>query len=288
MTESTTNPPSKASWTHLFREILRRYLRLAIPYLAMVGLLIAACTISDWLRSPLNLIDGLSWEKIAAHLFFLQDLLGLGNFSAGTWYLCIEFQWSCFVLLLAFLSNRIGSDTPQVKSRNILIRWGLLFPIGVTSAWHWSRNEAWESCFLYFASQYILGLFLGWNMQNKLPLWSLLLYALCIVTSLTVNPRPQLLVSVVIAGLLWFATRGSIHWRLPRALSWLSEISYSLFLIHYLSNGIVLKAIDPWARTSPTHAAGAMMIAFISSLFAADIFHRFIEKPTNRWLKKNL
>jgi len=288
ITESSPQTKSKPSWPHLLREILRRYLRLAIPYLAMMGLLIAACTISDWIQSPLNLIDGLSWKKIAAHLFFLQDILGLGNFSAGTWYLCIEFQWSCFVLLLAFLSNLVVSDSPKVKSRSILIRATLLFPIGITSAWYWSRNEAWEACFLYFASQYILGLFLGWNMQNKLPLWALVLYALCIATSLTINSRPQLLVSLMIAGLIWFATRWSIHWKLPRALSWLSDISYSLFLIHYLSNGIVLKAIDPWARTSPTHAATAMMIALFISLLAAHIFHRFVEAPANRWLKKRL
>ncbi|MFM8398715.1 MAG: hypothetical protein ACKOAH_12875, partial [Pirellula sp.] len=63
-------------------------------------------------------------------------------------------------------------------------------------------------------------------------------------------------------------------------------ISYSLFLVHYLVDGLVLKLIDPWAKQSPSWAAGAMAIAFACSLGVADLFHRFVERPAIRWIKR--
>jgi peptidoglycan/LPS O-acetylase OafA/YrhL len=56
--------------------------------------------------------------------------------------------------------------------------------------------------------------------------------------------------------------------------------------VHYLINGLVLKLIDPWARQSPSWAVVAMVVAFACSLLAADAFHRFVETPAIRWLKK--
>lgn len=284
--ESRNSPG--VSWHNLVRDLLQRYLRLALPYLAMLLLLHLASWGSNYLGKPLNQIEDWSWPKFVSHFLFMQDLLGFGNFSAGTWYLCIEFQWSCFVLLLAYLASCLEKGSNADRSNSVLVRTAVLFPIGIASAWYWSRNHEWEASFLFFASQYILGVFLGWNLQNRLPTWMLLVYSFGIGASLLVNPRPQMFASILIACTLWIGTKWTIGWKLPRTMSWLSEISYSLFLTHYLINGIVFLAIDSWASQSPGNAAGAMMIAFTISLLVAHIFHRYVEAPTNRWSKQVL
>jgi peptidoglycan/LPS O-acetylase OafA/YrhL len=264
------------------QEILKRYLRLAIPYLVMLAALLAVNFIATSNGWSLNQIESFSWPQLLAHVFFLQDLFGYGNFSAGTWYLCIELQWSCFVLLLGYLAKRWSHD----KIDPVQYQVAILFPLGIASAWFWSRSETWEAYFLFFAAQYVLGVLLGFKLQGRLPSWVLFLYCSVIAGSLVINPRPQLMVSLLVAGFLFYSPSWAQDLKLPSLFAWLSEISYSLFLVHYLINGLVLKLIDPWARQSPSWAVAAMVVAFACSLLAADAFHRFVETPAIRWLKK--
>jgi peptidoglycan/LPS O-acetylase OafA/YrhL len=230
----------------------------------------------------LNQFESFSWPQLLAHVFFLQDVFGYENFSAGTWYLCIELQWSCFVLLLGYLAKRWSFD----KIDPVQYQVAVLFPLGIASAWYWSRNETWEAYFLFFAAQYVLGVLLGFKLQSRLPSWIFFLYCSVIAGSLVINPRPQLMVSLLVAGILYCTPSWAQDRKLPSLFAWLSEISYSLFLVHYLINGLVLKLIDPWARQSPSWAVAAMVVAFACSLLAADAFHRFVETPAIRWLKK--
>ncbi|MFM8572563.1 MAG: acyltransferase family protein [Pirellula sp.] len=270
LTASIDKPIESLSET--LRRIFDRYLRLSIPYVAMLVLLLGVAGFTHVLSWPLNQIESFSIPQLVSHLFFLQDILGYGNFSAGTWYLCIEFQWSCFVIVMAYLANRYriqGVDP-------VVLRATVLFPLGLVSSWYWSRSGDWEPYFLFFAAQYILGFYLGWNLQGRLPLFVLILYALGIGASLWINPRPQLAVSLGVAAFLWSLVGWTKHWKLPLVFQWLSDISYSLFLIHYLINGLVLKAIDSWASRSPSFAAGAMLIAFLCSIAAATLFHRLL------------
>ena len=264
------------------QDILKRYLRLAIPYLVMLSFFLVTNFVAIHYGWSLNQIDSFSWPQLATHTLFLQDIFGYGNFSAGTWYLCIELQWSCFVLLLGYVANRWQTG----KFNSVQTQVAILFPLGVASAWLWSRSESFEPYFLFFASQYVLGFFLGLSLQGKLPRLALLLYSTAISLSLAINPRPQLLTSLLVAGLLLYLVPRLQSWQLPLFFRWLGDISYSLFLVHYLVNGLVLKLIDPLAKQSPSWAAGAMAIAFACSLGVADLFHRFVEQPAIRWIKR--
>ena len=264
--------------------LVSRYARLAVPYLVMLALLLSTAWFTNRIGWRLDQVESFSWPQFVAHLFFLQDLLGYDHFSAGTWYLCIEFQWSCFLLLVSYGVNRWGLDA----SKSLRVRATLLFLLGVSSAWIWSRSSAWESSFLFFASQYVLGIFLGWTIQRRVPMWVLVLYGLSIAGSVWINPRPQIVVSLIVAAVLYGGFRWFSHWRLPACVRWLSDVSYSLFLVHYLVNGVVLKAIDPWASQSPIHAVAAMAIAFACSLVVAAGFYRVVESPTQAWLKRSL
>jgi peptidoglycan/LPS O-acetylase OafA/YrhL len=274
-------PAGAMDWVAFARGLLDRYLRLAIPYLVMLFLLLGTVWMTDRFGWPLHLIESFSWPQFVSHLFLVQNLLGFENFSAGTWYLCIELQWSFFIVGLTFFANGFRTD----HGASVLVRTWLLFPLGLLSAWIWSRGDRWEAFFFYFAAQYVLGTFLGWTLQGKLPTWILSLYSLLVAGSLILNPRPQLLISLLVVPVLFFGYTRTKNWILPGYLRWLSDISYSLFLVHYLINGLVLKTLDGWSSQGPVQAAAGMLIAFGCSLLAADVFHRWVEGPWQRWVR---
>ena len=274
-------PDGKMGLGELMQGILDRYLRLAIPYLIMLFVLLGLVWLADRFGWPLHLIDSFSWYQFASHLFLMQNLLGFENFSAGTWYLCIELQWSCLIVVLTFLANRFQPD----HGASVLARTLLLFPLGLWSAFVWSRSDRWEAFLLFFAAQYVLGIFLGWTLQGRLPTWVLSLYSLSVAGSLMLNPRPQLMISLLVVPVLFFGYWRTKDWVLPASMRWLSDVSYSLFLVHYMVNGLVLRIIDDWSSQGAVQAAAGMLIAFACSLVAAFCFHRWIEGPWQRWIR---
>jgi peptidoglycan/LPS O-acetylase OafA/YrhL len=274
-------PDGKMGLGELIQGILDRYLRLAIPYLIMLFVLLGLVWITDRFGWPLHLIDSFSWYQFVSHLFLIQNLLGFENFSAGTWYLCIELQWTCSIVVLTFLANRFQRD----RGASVLARTLLLFPLGLWSAWVWSRSDRWEAFLPYFAAQYVLGIFLGWTLQGRLPSWVLSLYSLSVAGSLMLNPRPQLMISLLVVPVLFFGYWRTKDWVLPASIRWLSDVSYSLFLVHYMVNGVVLRILDDWSSQGAVQAAAGMLIAFACSLVAAICFHRWVEGPWQRWVR---
>lgn len=74
---------------------LYRYIcRLGIPYLGAVLLVIPAYLVArGWL--PEEVVGSpVSLRGLLAHAFFMQDILGYEQLSAGLWFVCISFNKS--------------------------------------------------------------------------------------------------------------------------------------------------------------------------------------------------
>ena len=267
------------------RAFFARYIRLAMPYLVMLGLLLMAGWWTREYQLKPVLIDSFSWEKTGAHLLFLQDVLGFGNYSAGTWYLCIDIQYALLFLgmsVLVYSVDRVGR--PPWPATHTL--GGALAILGLISMWYWNREPKLDRYVIYFLSSIVLGSLLAWTLQGRLPSWIIVVYSLSMVASLVVDYRPRLVVALVVAALIAIGLSYLPKLPVPGWLRWLGRISYSLFLIHYLVNGLVLMAVNPWIGTSPVRALLAEVLAFLGSLGAAAILYRTVEIPTQRWLKK--
>ena len=115
-------PEKPISVRKAFSTLGARYVRLAAPYLVMLMFLIAVSfsTLSRGMDPPL--IDSFSWLQLLAHLFFLQDILGFGNLSAGTWYLCIDIQYVALFLLMQVLLQAIGKIVKQDFSGPVALK----------------------------------------------------------------------------------------------------------------------------------------------------------------------
>ena len=74
------------------------------------------------------------------------------------------------------------------------------------------------------------------------------------------------------AAIAWFPTAKS------RFINWLGEISFSLYLLHTL---VGMRVLNLMLRGSPgpLQMALAVSAAVAASLFAAWLFHRFVERP---------
>ncbi len=271
------------SWRQACSSFVVRYMRLVVPYLVMLLLLITV----SWSRitSGMNppLIDSFSWWQFLAHVFFLQDVFGFGNLSAGTWYLCIDIQYVGLYLLMQAVLHSVGKIVKKDLSNPIMMA-TFLVPLGMISIWYWSRNQANDTFVFFFLGPIVLGTLVAWQWKRMIPSWVLLFYTVGMVSSLAIEFRPRLLVALGAALILYVVVRNGRDPQVPRSLLWLGRISYCLFLIHYLVNGLVLHSVNDWIGESPFRAFTAMIGAFLISILAARALHLGVEVPCHRWI----
>ena len=70
--------------------IWKRYLRLAVPYLAAIGLATMAAAIADHWVDDEAIPARATLAQWLAHAFLLHGLLGFDALSAGVWYIAID------------------------------------------------------------------------------------------------------------------------------------------------------------------------------------------------------
>ncbi len=274
-----------------FRETMSlgaaRYLRLAIPYFVVLTMLmVSVCTFQDASMQP-PLVEDWTLSQLVSHLFFMQDVLGYGNVSAGTWYLCIDLQFALLFLCLQWGLGRILQWRGAVSLLPVSMAI-VLAPLGIVSAWYWGKIEAAESYVFYFLGSFVLGVLVAWTLQRKISMGVLALYGVSIFLSLWIEFRPRLAVALVTASLLLIGIGAAPRFQAPRWIKWLGSISYSLFLCHFLVNGLVLHLLRGCVGDSPLRSFLSMFVAFACSLIGACLLHYGVEKPANRWISARL
>ena len=73
---------------------------------------------------------------------------------------------------------------------------------------------------------------------------------------------------------------------LKRGLSWLGEISYSLYLTHWIVGMTLHKLLASSSWNLPV--ALRISIVFLLSIVFGHVLHRHVEQPLDRWLRKRL
>jgi len=66
-------------------KLLTKYLRVGIPCMVMLAALLLASYLFRAFGLDLGLVERVSLGQIIACMFFLQDVTGYGNITAGTW-----------------------------------------------------------------------------------------------------------------------------------------------------------------------------------------------------------
>lgn len=277
---------------HFFSRLFSRYQRLVIPLLAALSLAVLVTALVRPYFEHSSLSDAPTFKQVVAHVFLLQDVLYLEAFSAGVWYVAIDFQLFVMAIVCAWLAQawQIRSGSGSVI-RKALGFW-LLLTLG--SIFVWNLNPLGEIWGTYFFSAYGLGLCVGcWRYSGikiSHPTLGLMILILGAIAT-AYQPRIRMLVSVLTAALLaWYEATDCKPIRVIQ-LQWiraLSKASYAIFLIHFSVSLLVSAVIfNFWSENIPVNALG-LLISFGLSVGLGRQMHLHIEnqEPTwTRWLQ---
>lgn len=252
-----------------FALIWKRYLRLAIPYFAAIGLAIACAAIANQWIDDESIPARASFKQWLAHAFLLQSLLDFDSLSAGVWYIAIDFQLFALMALLLWLGRRR------------YVAPALVMAIATASLFWFNRDAAWDNWALYFFGSYGLGAAAWWASDRKQMSAWLGVIATIAIAALVLDFRLRIALALVVALALGFSRRSGLLERWPnvKPLAFLGKISYSVFLVHFpiclLTNALFVRL----GFSTPSAAIFGMLAAWTASIAGGTLFYRWIESP---------
>ena len=249
--------------------IWKRYLRLAIPYLAAIAFaMLAAAIASQWMDDE-AIPARATFTQWLAHALLLHGVLGIDSLSAGVWYIAIDFQLFALMAILLW-AGRVRLIAPA-----------LVLCVATASLFWFNRNADWDNWAIYFFGSYGLGAAAWWaSDRQRMSAWLGVILTVAIA-ALIVDFRLRIALALAVALLLGFSRRNGLLERWPQneTLAFLGRISYSIFLVHFpvllLANGLYTLL----GLSSPASAMTSLALAIATSLVIASAFYRWIESP---------
>ncbi len=212
------------------RFVLRRSIRLDPPYWATIALVIGQQVIEARIKGAAA--PDVSVAQIAAHVFYLTDILGYPQITGVFWTLCFEIQFYLgFMLMLVgqrALVRRFGASVGNI------VRAGM-FILAVAGALHLYGGLP-RGLALIMWHAFFVGVAAYWAGQGS-RVWQVALATL--IGTMVVRGSTGDVISAATAGMLFLAMRtGRLATAMSNApLQWLGMISYSLYLIHNTVTG---------------------------------------------------
>ena len=256
------------------RFLLRRSIRLDPPYWVSIVLYCSAHVAIAGTGHRFAALP--STRVLAAHLFYLQDILGYGEpIGHIFWTLCIEIQmYVVFAASIGLLQKMRLPYRPVLTLAAVLcLGWPLgFFPCPILRFF-----PASEYCFL-------AGSVAWWWTERSIPRWMLFTVVGCFFAASFTHNDFQLwgtclaMMLLVVAGSL-----GTLYtWLGSRPLQFLGAVSYSVYLVHEP----VVALIGPVQRrlgfTSTGNAVLVLLLTYLISLTVAYAIHRWVEVPSIR------
>lgn len=257
---------------HIFMQ--KRIIRIDPPYIAaavMAAVLWYMSALAPGFRGD---EPNFSSTQLLLHLGYLNDIFDYPWLNPVFWTLAIEFQ---FYILLSLLFPIIVSSNTKLRIAGLMLIClvALLFPIK------------------FFVFKYLCLFAVGivtFQYFVKLIDVKEYLYLLIIVSVFLFISLGQ---AVTFVGVLTALMIAFVKLKKYIALHFLGAISYSLYLVHIPIGGRVVNLGKRFA-TSDVERFIVSLCSVALSIFAAYLFYRFIEKPSQNWssriayLRKNL
>ena len=284
------------SGSYLKRFFIRRSIRLDPPYWASLLLMMAATAFFSKLiaKQPGQLFDG---GQIVANLFYLQDFLDFNSINPVSWTLCLEFQlylfFACILALIIRICKAVHpSEQPKImRSFYTGIFFSLLL---ILSLEHHQRlvipftfnNWTPKGLFLPHWYSFFMGCVVCWSVIGWINKKWLYFYFSLLFVYAWMSLQSTLTASLLTALTIHLIARWSdlSKWTCSRVFQYLGKISFSLYLIHWLtaSNCIFFLA----KRVGEMHFIKVCLIFLFSlgaTIIAAHWFYRWVESPCLRW-----
>lgn len=267
---------------------LRRFARLTPPYYVSIVVTLGFLLLSSYVKGE-AFAPGkqpLSFQRLLAHLFYLQDIFRLGHINEVYWTLGIEIQFYLVFCALLGLAQWLNYSRNLRFSRAIVFvpvaLAAALFPMGVF------ENTGRSIIFLPLWYAFLLGVFAYWSWRDKLKPIYFYFYSALLLTAGAINSTTFSIVCAIVAILLLQVGRANYMevWLKWRWLQFLGHISYSLYLTHTPIYGAVFfLGIKLLNRNALSEAFCLLLGIFVSVGFAA-LMWQLVEKPSIRLSQK--
>lgn len=257
------------------RFLARRFLRLGPPYwLSLVITGIAAYVLTGVHPTLLG---------VAAHVFYLQELLHVRPLSGIYWTLSLEMQfYIVFCLLIVAADHRHGGRGDWWSRRIVFAGAGIAAAAVVLGV---VRHPDEHAVFLGLWYSFLIGVFAWWVLDGVMSQWWFAAYTVVLLVGARRTGDDRVLTAVVTGAVLLGA--GGIgrlgRWLSGRVPQFLGKISYSLYLIHNPVAAICL-AFTLYRLTPQTVGWELLwlIVLVMVSCLAALVFQRLIERPSIR------
>jgi hypothetical protein len=206
-----------------------------------------------------------STSTVVAHLFYLQDLLGIQALSSVYWTLCLEVQFYLALILL------LATRWPMTLALGLL-GWSLLEHANIVSI-------AARGLFVQFWFGFAAGAFTYWTTVGRCRPYHLYMVLATILIFAIGKNGAWCLVTAITAAALHVASRIDRmgKWLSDSLMQGLGKISYSLYLFHpivgWSTQSFALRYMNQW---------GALIAGLAASVLSAWIAYLVAERPAIR------
>jgi peptidoglycan/LPS O-acetylase OafA/YrhL len=260
--------------------ILRRQLRLDLPYWGVIALILLQATIErqfHFIRHPgaIPSPGDLLLNMTYLHLIFRRvPVLDVG------WTLCIEIQFYLFFIFALAVTTRRAMATGISKATL-----GAIFVTGVVCLAFNPAPGMVQPWMIHYWPYFCAGILAYWSVQRWISLWVLPAFCVPFAIALLWSDLPSCTVTgIITAGALYIlGLRGKLTtlWN-GRVVQYLGRISYSLYLVHVPVIFLICRIGYQKLADNQRSAALCFTVAGLACLPAAHLFHRWIEEPSVR------
>lgn len=263
---------------------LRRSVRLDPAYWVTIGCVLVVTLISPWLGIPSPVETSPTVGQLVAHVFYLQNILGYENLSAGFWTLCIEMQFYLVFVALLGVAQRLSRRGQVTGASTHITSLIVIAPFALSSLFVFSLDRAYEHWFLYYFWTFSLGAILWWTLDGGLPRQAFWAFMTLIFIRLCWSWNLRGGVAWTTALTIYLVARAGHlgDWLNFRPLQYLGRISYSLYLIHFSVSHLVIYCGFKATGDGPFLEIFWLAMALGLSLVAAQLLNVLVETPSMR------
>ena len=254
--------PTNYQLKNFYSFFKKRLTRVEPPYLVSILLTLIVTYIASLVTY--NAVE-ISWKNLLYHIGYLNNFTTNTYINVVYWTLGIEFQFYILIGLLFHLIN---------KSVYFLI----LIIIGLLASSYIKINNTSLICeHIPIFCIGILMYFIGYN--NKYPKLILICLLIATLIIISLNQKEDLY-----AGLFTICIIVTPFHK-TKVISFLSKISYSLYLVHVPIGGRIINLSLRFVKTD-TQRWITVLIALVTCIIVAYLFYTAVEKPAIKWSKQ--
>jgi peptidoglycan/LPS O-acetylase OafA/YrhL len=279
---------SRMTPSYVCNFIFRRSVRLDPPYWMVIASVLILLVASNAL-----VIDGPpapAWDAVAAHVFYLQNILGYGDIVDVFWSLCIEVQfYLAFVVILGTaqsLSAHVGSLCGWGRGAAMTV-FGTMAVLSLAATpWFGLPPRVW---LLTYWNQFFVGALAAWILQRRVaPGWFVGYASVLVTSALLLTGNVEDLTALITAVVILVAgERGWLHDGLNwSGLQGLGRISYSFYLVHTLTLARLTRMAVRVGVAAPISSVLIVSVGFGASIVWAWLLYQVAESPCVRLSKR--